>query len=144
MDEALKIQAQIRSQSEEQAEALHGLSRWHTSLHSREDNDLTFDNKKLELEPKSNKLLQDVSSAQQYYGYYTIQEEEVNNDKHRSEVENSYNSGFPDETQQRTRGNTLYEQGKFQDAIQAYTQCLTITPDSTLAYSNRGASFMSI
>lgn len=39
---------------------------------------------------------------------------------------------------ERLRGNTLYSNGRYEEAIQAYTKALQLNPHSATAYSNRG------
>ena len=41
-----------------------------------------------------------------------------------------------------TRGNDLFDQNRFADAVVAYTEALRINPESHVAYLNRGSSYL--
>ena len=111
------IQAEIRAESEILKEALQDLCNWENVI-------------------KSSNTKATIECEKLFYGIYNLEDEDEENTL---ESEDQYC-----EDNERLRGNKLFADCQFEKAIECYTQCITMNPNSGVAYSNRGELAMDL
>jgi len=144
------IQAQIRRNAEEQSSALKDLTSWEKNI---KEHDTRLQQKSCSKngyqpskeEEKTNILLErDLSIPSNK----KVQLSSIINAKNgkRVEVNNKVCSKASenDEDVERKKGNDLYSQGKFQEAIKVYTRWIQMNSRSCIAYSNRAMAYLKV
>ena len=120
-NDVIATQARMRLQIEEQQQALKDLCAWEDAIEEGQQRKLLADNKeKLNLEQNKDDKINLV----------------LNKHDH-SQVAVKIN----DEDGERNIGNSYYLKGDYIQAAQSYSKCISINPDSAVAYSNRGLYF---
>lgn len=133
-----ETQVCIRRYAEQQAHCLTQLNEWATGLQRNDEDSGTS---KIETQEQHysyaiplNKIVSTSSKVEQVKCTQRGDKEDIEQESTAGESEED----STDILKYQKQGNKFYNEGNFQEAVNCYTKCLVLNPQSDVAYSNRG------